>query len=68
MTTTTDDHRLNYTNGETGQTTGGQPAGYRGMLLAGCTCGVKDGRWFRAGAKARIQGKKFMQQHARRNQ
>jgi hypothetical protein len=66
--TTTEDHRLTYTNGDTGQTYPGQPHGYRGMLLAGCTCGVKDGRWFRAGAKARIQGANFMRKHTRRNQ
>ncbi len=70
---TTEDHRLEYTEGSTGQTYTGQPHGYTGrnaptLLLAGCSCGAKDGRWFRAGAKARIQGKKFMQQHARRNQ
>ena len=67
-TMTTEDHRLRFTNGDTGQTPTGQPHGYAGMLLATCSCGVTDGHWFRAGATARIQGKKFMRQHARRNQ
>ena len=61
-------HDLNYTDADNGRTYSGQPAGYRGMLLPGCICGAKDGRWFRAGAKARIQGAKFMEKHLRRNQ
>ncbi len=68
---TTEEHRLEYTAGDTGETYTGQPHGYTGMdkptlLLAGCSCGAKDGRWFRAGDTARIQGKKFMTSHLRR--
>ena len=74
MTTTAidpEDHRLEYIEGSTGRTYSGQPHGYTGMdeptmLLATCSCGAKDGRWFRAGAKARIQGQNFMRKHLRR--
>ena len=64
------DHRLEYTAGDTGETFTGQPHGYTGsdkdtLLLAGCSCGAKDGRWFRAGAKARIQGGNFLRRHLR---
>ena len=53
-------HTLGYITGDL------QPHGDLNQRLATCTCGAKDGRWFRKGAKADRQGQAFMAKHLRR--
>ena len=57
MTTT---HQLSYLNGDDDNSYGSPD-----QRLAVCSCGAKDGRWFRKGAKATRQGAAFMAKHQR---